>query len=58
MSAKVIWLFVFVAIYWAYCIFWGIKCAQMARTAGDYFIAGRRISMWVFARADRRTRHR
>jgi len=50
-SAKVVWLFIFVALYWAYCIFWGIKCAQMARTAGDYFIAGRRISMWVFVLA-------
>lgn len=51
MSAKVIWLFVFVFLYWAYCIFWGIKCARMARTAGDYFIAGRQISMWVFVLA-------
>ena len=51
MSAKVIWLFAFVFIYWAYCIFWGIKCARMARTAGDYFIAGRQISMWVFVLA-------
>ena len=48
MSAKVIWLFVFVLLYWSYCIFWGIKSARMARTAGDYFIAGRQISMWVF----------
>ena len=51
MSAKVVWLFAFVALYWAYCIFWGIKCAQMAKTAGDYFIAGRQISMWVFVLA-------
>jgi len=50
-SAKVVWLFLFVFLYWAYCIFWGIKCARMARTAGDYFIAGRRISMWVFVLA-------
>ncbi len=51
MSAKVVWLFVFVLLYWAYCIFWGIKCARMARTAGDYFIAGRQLSMWVFVLA-------
>jgi SSS family solute:Na+ symporter len=51
MSAKVIWLFVFVFFYWSYCIFWGIKSARMARTAGDYFIAGRQISMWVFVLA-------
>ncbi len=51
MSAKVVWLFVFVVLYWAYCIFWGIKCARMAETAGDYFIAGRQLSMWVFVLA-------
>jgi len=51
MSAKVIWLFVFVGLYWAYCIFWGIRGAMMAKTASDYFIAGRRLSLWVFVLA-------
>ncbi|MGB0684007.1 MAG: sodium:solute symporter family protein [Magnetovibrionaceae bacterium] len=48
MTEKVIWLFVFVALYWAYCIFWGVKSAKLAKTATDYFIAGRQISIWVF----------
>jgi Na+/proline symporter len=48
MAPKVIWLFVFVALYWSYCIFWGVKSAMAAKTASDYFIAGRRLSMWVF----------
>jgi len=48
LEAKVVWLFVFVALYWAYCIFWGIKSALTAKTASDYFIAGRRLSIWVF----------
>ncbi|VUX45328.1 Sodium:solute symporter [Candidatus Defluviicoccus seviourii] len=51
MSPKVVWLFVFVGLYWSYCIFWGIKGARMARTASDYFIAGRRLSLWVFVLA-------
>jgi SSS family solute:Na+ symporter len=51
METKIVWLFVFVALYWAYCIFWGIKGAMTARTASDYFIAGRRISLWVFVLA-------
>lgn len=51
MSEKVIWLFVFVAIYWSYCIFWGIKSARMAKTASDYFISGRQLSLWVFVLA-------
>ena len=48
MAPKIIWLFIFVALYWAYCIFWGVKSAMAAKTASDYFIAGRRLSMWVF----------
>ncbi len=51
MDAKIVWLFVFVALYWGYCIFWGIKGALSARTASDYFIAGRKISLWVFVLA-------
>jgi Na+/proline symporter len=42
---------VFVALYWSYCIFWGIKGALSAKTASDYFIAGRSISLWVFVLA-------
>ncbi|NQV60343.1 MAG: sodium:solute symporter [Alphaproteobacteria bacterium] len=51
MEAKVVWLFVFVALYWCYCIFWGVKSAMSAKTATDYFIAGRRLSIWVFVLA-------
>ena len=51
LEAKVIWLLVFVAMYWSYCIFWGIKGARQSKTAGDYFIAGRSISIWVFVLA-------
>ncbi len=51
MEAKVIWLFVFVFLYWSYCIFWGIKGARMSKTASDYFIAGRQIPIWVFVLA-------
>ncbi len=51
MAPKVTWLLVFVALYWAYCLFWAIKGARMARTASDYFIAGRKLSLWVFVLA-------
>ena len=51
MSAKGVWLFVFVLLYWSYCVFWGIRCAMQAKTASDYFIAGRRLSLWVFVLA-------
>ena len=48
MSAKIVWLFIFVLLYWTYCISMGIRSARMVKTASDYFIAGRRLSMWVF----------
>ena len=50
-SPKMIWLAIFVVLYWGYCIFWGIKGAIASRTASDYFIAGRRISILVFVLA-------
>ena len=48
---KVTWLFIFVILYWAYCIYWGVRGAMTAKTASDYFIAGRGISLWVFVLA-------
>ena len=51
MEPKILWLLAFVLLYWAYCIFWGIKSAMTAKTASDYFIAGRRLSLWVFVLA-------
>ncbi len=51
MASHVVWLFVFVGLYWLYCIFWGVKGARTAKTASDYFIAGRKIPLWVFVLA-------
>ncbi|MBX6321360.1 MAG: sodium:solute symporter family protein [Rhodospirillaceae bacterium] len=48
MSEKTIWLFAFVAAYWAYCVYWGVTSARLAGTAGDYFLADRRLPPWVF----------
>ena len=51
MTEKVVWLIIFVVVYWAYCIYMGIRGAMLAKTASDYFIAGRRLSLWVFVLA-------
>ena len=51
LTTKVIWLLVFVLLYWAYCIFWVIRGHLRAKTARDYFLAGRGISIWVFVLA-------
>lgn len=51
MTTATVWLFIYVIAYWIYCIFWGIKGARMSKTASDYFIAGRKIPIWVFVLA-------
>ena len=51
MESKIYWLLAFVGIYWAYCIFWGIKGARTSKTSEDYFVAGRSIGTWVFVLA-------
>jgi SSS family solute:Na+ symporter len=48
---KLFWLLIFIIGYWSYCIFWGLKGARQTKTASDYFIAGRGISLWVFVLA-------
>ncbi len=42
------WLILFVVLYWSYCISLGIKNGRLAKTAEDYFIAGRSLPLWVF----------
>jgi len=51
MSEKLIWLTLFVALYWSYCLYWGVRGARRARTSADYFVAGRSIGVWVFVLA-------
>lgn len=51
MDASIIWLIVFVGLYWSYCLAMGFKGMMGAKTASDYFIGGRKISMWVFVLA-------
>ena len=51
LGPKVLWLLFFVALYWTYCIFWGIRGALSAKTASDYFIAGRKMPLLVFVLA-------
>ena len=51
MDAKLTWLVLFVGLYWAYCLFWGIKGARRSKTSADYFVAGRSIGIWVFVLA-------
>lgn len=51
MSDSIAWIFTFVALYWAYCLFWGVRASRRIETAGDYFLAGGNMSPWVYALA-------
>ncbi len=48
MIPKVTWVFLFIMLYWGYCIYWGIKGSLSSRSASDYFVAGRGLGYWVF----------
>jgi len=48
---KLFWLATFVGLYWAYCLYWGLKGARSSKTSEDYFLAGRNIGLWVFVLA-------
>lgn len=47
-STKVTWIFLFMMMYWGYCIFWGIKGALSSRTASDFFVTRQQLPFWVF----------
>ncbi|MXY40100.1 MAG: hypothetical protein F4Y62_09900 [Rhodospirillaceae bacterium] len=51
MSDKIVWLFIFLTLYWGYCIFWGARCGFRSPSASDYFVAGRRLPVWLFVMA-------
>ncbi|MEO8684747.1 MAG: hypothetical protein ABI414_07900 [Devosia sp.] len=51
MIEKLVWLFVFFALYGAYCVYWAAASARMGRTAGAFFLAERQIPAWVFVLA-------
>ena len=51
MAAQVTWVFLFMLAYWGYCVFWGIRGSLHARTATDYFIAGRKLPGPIFVLA-------
>lgn len=44
-----VWLFVFIALYASYCVFWGLASGRGARTGQAFFLAERQIPAWVFA---------
>jgi Na+/proline symporter len=50
-STIIVWAVVFLALYWAFCLFWGVRGARRAATAADFFVAGRDLPVWPFVTA-------
>ena len=48
MSDKILWFFIFLVLYAAYCIFWGIRGSKKATNPNEYYLANRDVSSWVF----------
>lgn len=49
MTDRLLWLFVFFALYASYCVFWGVACGRGPRTGEAFFLADRQMPAWVFA---------
>ena len=46
-SAISIWLFMWLALYFAYLVFWAMRGARETRTMADFSVAGRDLPAWV-----------
>ncbi len=49
MNVSLVWLFVVMALYCAYCAFWAASCGRRGGSASEFFIASRDLPAWVFA---------
>ena len=48
MSEKILWFFIFLVLYAAFCIFWAIRGSQNSSNPAEYYLANRNVSSWVF----------
>ena len=51
MADNIAWLFIFLSLYWVYCLFWGVRASRRMNNSTDYYLAGRNLSPWVYALA-------
>ncbi|MDH3695436.1 MAG: hypothetical protein OER96_12795 [Gammaproteobacteria bacterium] len=51
MELKIVWLAILLLLYWAYCVFHGVKGAVQAHTTQSYFLADRGLSPNTFTLA-------
>ena len=49
MNVSLVWLFVVMALYCAYCAFWAASCGRRGGSASEFFVVSRDLPAWVFA---------
>lgn len=49
MTTTTLWLFSFLALYWAYCLYWGVVGARHGCSSKGFLLADRKLPSWVFA---------
>ncbi|MCS6862556.1 MAG: hypothetical protein NZT92_19815 [Abditibacteriales bacterium] len=47
----VTWVLVGIGLYWAYCLYWGIRGYLQTKSAAGWMIAGRNLPVWLFVLA-------
>ena len=48
MSEKLLWFVIFLALYVSFCVFWAIRGSKKSTSPGEYYLANRDVSSWVF----------
>lgn len=49
MNVSLVWLFVVMALYCAYCAFWAASCGRRGGSVSEFFVVSRDLPAWVFA---------
>jgi Na+/proline symporter len=50
-SEQTLWLVAFLALYWAFCLFWGLASAGLSPGPKSFFLADRNLPAWVVVAA-------
>ncbi len=51
MTEQTVWLIVFLGLYWAFCLFWGLATSRLADGPKSFFLADRNLPAWVVVAA-------
>jgi Na+/proline symporter len=50
-SSRLVWIFVFIALYVAYLLFWGVRGSRLSSTSLGFFLADQQLPAWPYLMA-------